>query len=162
MVHMKRLFAGRIWGVAAAIGLMAVLSALPMLVHAGTATPGSEDDPLIAKSYLDTMLPAMLSQYATRADLQALSAAPVFEVVNIPSGSIVTAEGGTEMILRAGSAVAITSEMGGISDVTAGVDIGTGTPIPKNHLLIVPRSDGRGFLAESDVVVIIRGPYQVR
>lgn len=122
--------------------------------------PGTEADPLVAKSYLDSLLPQILSQYVTRADLAALTAPPSYQVVSVPAGSIFIASGGTELILRGGRAAAVTTAEGGLADVTTGQDLQSGARIPANHLVIVPR-DGRGFIAETDVIVLVRGPYQI-
>ena len=72
-------------------------------------------------------------------------------------------DAGSEIILRSGSATAITSPSGGLSDVTAGTDITEGKPIPANHLLIIPRSDGRGiFVTKNSTFVMVRGGYTIR
>ena len=83
-----------------------------------------------------------------------------FEPLFIPAGRTLTAEAGVEFILRSGQATAI-SATDGMVDVTAGRDIGHGTAIPTNHLLLVPRSDGRGFFTNTDVWVMIKGRYEV-
>lgn len=153
---------GKRWQIAAGLALLIALTGIPMMVQADDPQPGSAADPLIAKSYLDQVLPQALAPYATRAEVETLAAAPSYQVVTVPAGSILLAEGGTEIILRGGAAVAITTQLGGIADVTAGGEVVTGQYLPANHLLIVPRSDGRGFLSETDVTALVRGPYQIR
>jgi hypothetical protein len=67
------------------------------------------------------------------------------------------------MILRSGIASAVDSGMGGLADVTAGKDIRHGENISQNHLLIVPRDDGRGVRAENNnVVLMVRGGYTIQ
>jgi len=82
------------------------------------------------------------------------------EPIFIPAGSTLVGHEGTEFLLRTGQATAITGE-NGIINVTAGRDVMNGEQIPANHLLIVPRSDGRGFLATTDLHVMIRGGFDI-
>jgi len=83
-----------------------------------------------------------------------------FTILLIPSGSTFVAEEGVEFILRAGHATAVTG-VDGMVDITAGRDIINGELIPSNHLLLVPRTDGRGFLANTDVWLMVKGRYQI-
>ena len=69
--------------------------------------------------------------------------------------------GGAEIILRGGKGRAITSPLGGLADVTQGRDVGSGEVIAANHLLLVPRSDGRGVKAVTDLILLIRGRYWI-
>lgn len=110
--------------------------------RAAGADPGSSADPLVSKSYVD--------QYV------------LFQVVNLARGQRLVADGGTELVVRAGQATAIVSDKGGLSDLTAGRDIQAGEPVPTNHLVLVPRSDGRGLVARTDLVLLVRGTYAVQ
>jgi len=83
-----------------------------------------------------------------------------FTPVQVPAGSRLYAEAGAEFILRSGRATAI-SGADGMVNVTTGVDIINGNNIPTNHLLLVPRSDGRGFRADTDVWVMIKGGFNI-
>jgi len=83
-----------------------------------------------------------------------------FTPLLIPAGSTLVGEAGAEFILRSGNAVAV-SGPDGMVNVTSGVDIVNGTQIPRNNLLLVPRSDGRGFFAETDVWLMIKGGYRI-
>ena len=78
-------------------------------------------------------------------------------------GTRIIADAGTEIILRYsnGSTTAIASYLGGLSDVTGGYDIQHGKDIPANHLLIIPRSDGRGVTITNNSIFMIRGSYKV-
>ena len=107
--------------------------------------PGSPGDPLVTQSWV--------TKYVD--ELTAL------EVVEVDAGQRLLGGAGTEFILRAGQATIIDSELGGLADVTAGGDLGLGVSVPRNHLLIVPRSDGRGMQATSDIIVMVRGSYSV-
>jgi hypothetical protein len=78
-------------------------------------------------------------------------------------GTNLIGDAGTEIILRysSSSTNAITSDLGGLSDITAGVDLANGEAIPKNHLLIIPRSDGRGVSVNEYAIFMVRGSYTV-
>lgn len=114
---------------------------LGQAVKAAGTEPGSEADPLVARSYVE--------QYIG------------LRVVSVPKGQRLTAGVGTELIIRDGKAAAIAGTGGGISDLTAAKDLKEGDIIPLNHLLLVPRDDGRGFKAANDVTALVRGQYTV-
>jgi hypothetical protein len=109
---------------------------------ATTAEPGSHLDPLISRSYFD--------QWVT------------LQVVFVPAGKALIGQGGAEFILRSGRATAIASASGGLANVTEARDIKQGENVPLNHLLIIPRTDGRGFRAVTDIYVMVRGPHEVK
>jgi len=77
-------------------------------------------------------------------------------------GTRIIADAGTEIILRYtnGPTTAIASSLGGLSDVTGGYDIQHSQAIPANHLLIIPRSDGRGITITNNAILMIRGSYR--
>lgn len=123
--------------------------------------PGTEQDPLVTRSYVDDKLQALadkgyVDQLVT-ARVQPLN----LQVVELPTGKQLVAEGGTEIVVRAGRATVVGSNLGGLADVTVGRDLAKGEA-PLNHLLVVPRSDGRGLKAITDCVVLVRGGYSIR
>ncbi|MBR4941935.1 MAG: hypothetical protein IKZ19_08055, partial [Clostridia bacterium] len=83
--------------------------------------------------------------------------AGVYTVVQLAAGQRVIAGESCEIILRSGTAtVTLSAEsLGGISDITAGVDLAAGVSVETNHLLLVPRNDGRGILITSEVAFIM-------
>ena len=131
-----------------------------------TAEPGGDDDPIISLSYIEKNLIPELKAYVD-AKISAIGQsgssgkAAAFEVVEIKQGQKLIAEAGTELILRMGSATIIATEKGGIADTTAGYDLPNLTPMPSNHLLIVPLADGRGFVAQTDIIVMVKGGYSI-
>ena len=136
------------------IALAAVL-VFSINVKADVAEPGSEADPVVTKSYVDKVL-ADLKQYVDSKSGNSAS----LEIVYMEKRQHILGDKGTEMILRSGIATAVDSGNGGLADVTQGKDIVNGENISQNHLLIVPREDGRGMKAENDnVVVLVRGNY---
>jgi len=46
--------------------------------------------------------------------------------------------------------------------VTAGVDLEQGSNVPKQHLLISSRTDGRGLKITTNSFLLIKGAYQVK
>ncbi len=133
------------------------------------AEPGSDADPLISKSYIDSVLLPKIYSYiddaVTKIKPSEVQSAPdVFEVVNVGAGKTVIASAGTEMILRMGSASVIGSARGGIADVTGGYDLADKAAVPSNHLLIVPLDDGRGVVigSEGDAILMIKGGYEIK
>ncbi len=128
------------------------------------AEPGDTDDPVVTKSYIvDVVVPqlkAYVEQKVSGGSSDAYS--DKFTVVNVNAGQKVIFDGGAEFILRKGGGTIIGTEQGGISDTTYGYDLPNGSEMPSNHLLIVPRDDGRGFTATNDVIVMIKGGYSFR
>lgn len=115
------------------------------MVGAQLPEPGSPADPLVTVSWVT-------EHVASRTDLV---------VVELPAGARLIGEAGTELILRSGQATAIDSLLGGLANVTRGVDLRMGEVVPANHLLIVPRGDGRGLFAVTPIVVMVRGGHRV-
>lgn len=118
-------------------------------VSAETGDPGSAADPIVSKSYVDQQVKALADQVS-------------FQVVNLPQGVSLIGESGTEIVLRAGQATVLASSLGGLLDVTGGQDLPQGLPVEPNHLLIVPRADGRGVRASMDAVLMVKGAYTLR
>lgn len=119
------------------------LSLLGYAAFAGTnSEPGGSGDPLVTQSYVD--------QYMQ------------WKVADLKTGQVLTGRAGSELILRRGRAAVVDTTGNGIPDVTAGVDINAGNGAPINHLLVIPREDGRGIKAMSPVVVMYRGGATVQ
>ena len=133
-----------------------------------TAEPGGDDDPIISLSYIqETVIPELKAYVDAKiASISGNSASSgkssVFEVVEINQGQKLIAEAGTELILRMGKGTIIATEKGGVADTTAGYDLPNLTEMPSNHLLIVPLADGRGFVAQTDVIVMVKGGYSIK
>ncbi len=132
------------------------------------AEPGTDDDPLISKSYIENVLMPKIEQYVESklAGLSSGSAgegtADTFKVVDAKEGDEIICSAGAELILRMGKAEIIATEKGGLADTTAGTDLANGTAMPSNHLLIVPVADGRGLKAQTDIIVMIKGGYEIK
>jgi len=142
------------------IAAVAVFSFLAISASADVAEPGSEGDPLVTKSYVDKVIYS-LKEYVDSKSGSFNSNS--FEIVYLEQGQILIGDKSAEIILRSGIASAVDSGMGGLADVTGGKDLRNGENISQNHLLIVPRDDGRGVKAENNhVVLMVKGGYTVK
>jgi hypothetical protein len=101
------------------------------------AEPGGSGDPLVTQSYVD--------QYVQ------------WKVANLTAGQVLKGKAGTELLVRRGQAVVVDKTGNGIPDVTTGTDIVANDKVSLNHLLIIPREDGRGIKAIDFAVVMYRG-----
>jgi hypothetical protein len=136
------------------------------------AAPGDSSDPIVVLSYLNDRIKGLISEYKLDKiqDLQekvdklasgSIGSSTTLEVVEIYAGEKLIAGAGTELILRGGKAYVIGSELGGIANVTAGRDFASGAEFVANHLMIVPRDDGRGAYTNNYAIFMVRGKYQI-
>ena len=133
--------------------LVIALAALTLVAGAASTTPGSSDDPVVTKSYVDQQI----------AKLQGGSgASDSYKPVSLKPGQKLVGNEGTEIILRSGEATAIDNGANGISDITGAKDLMTGNSVEQNHLLLIPRSDGRGIKATTDIWIMVRGTYTIQ
>jgi hypothetical protein len=142
-----------------------------------SAQPGSVDDPVITKSYFDQQINQKIAEAIAKQQPTTPSQTPsptlppatggggadsALEVVQLPPGKTLYAGAGTELIVRTGKTIAVSSDDNGIPDVTAGKDIAAGQAIETNHLLIFPR-EGRGVKPDpkstGDIFIMVRGSY---
>ena len=146
------------------LGLTIVLSITLCFGMLVLAEPGDTDDPVVTKSYIVNVVVPQLKAFVEQKISGGTSDqySEKFAVVNVSAGQTVIFEAGSEFILRKGNGVIIATEKGGIADTTSGYDLGNGTEMPSNHMLIVPLNDGRGFKASNDVIVMIKGGYSFK
>jgi len=142
---------------AAALAAICVIG-FTAVAAAATYTPGSEDDPVVTKSYVDAEIAELKSSIESGGN----ASADTYSPIQITAGKSLIGGEGTEIILRSGEATAIDNGSNGISDITAGSDLWTANQVALNHLLLVPRADGRGIKATTDIWVLIRGDYEIK
>lgn len=133
--------------------------ALALVVGAALPAFANNGDPLVSLSYLNKRLEQIESKLNGAAPSQ--GGAVNLEVVNLQSGDVLIVAQGTEMIPRTGSLTAIAGASGGLSDITEGANLDQDKKASLDHLLIAPRSDGRGLKARTDAIVMVRGSYRV-
>lgn len=147
------------------VTLIAMILTMTLALGFGAGTPGSEDDPIVTKSYVDGVVAALKETFTK--DMDALkgstgtgtSSSTGWQVVLVPEKTTVVGETGTEMILRSGFATAVDNGKNGISDLTIGADLRMGEYITLNHMLLIPGSDGRGIKTVGQCFVMINGGY---
>ncbi|MGG3455480.1 hypothetical protein [Paenibacillus rhizolycopersici] len=136
---------------------------------AGT-TPGTADDPVVTKSYVDQAIQQAinggggLSTPSTGSSSESSSEDGV-QIVEVKPGKILVAAEGTEFIVRSGKAVIYSADSNGVADLTDGKDIPNGGAVANNHLLSFPR-EGRGIQVQDgdthNLTVMVRGGYQIK
>jgi hypothetical protein len=146
--------------------------------------PGSANDPLVTKSYVDEAvaskvqaeiakqidsqlaakqkeLDAQIEQFKKQLDAL-LGQAGGMVVVELQPNQTLFADPGTSLIVRNGKTVAVSTDANGIPDVTGGKDLMNGTPVELNHMLLFPR-EGRGIKSthNTTVFVMVTGGYKI-
>lgn len=134
-----------------------------MLIAAATvyaAGPGSTEDPLVTKSYVDEQIRQLVNSGIGSGG----SGSKGMTVEELQKDQILIAHAGTEFILRGGHAVAYGTGTDNIPDLTTGTGIKIGSAIPRDHLILFPRDDDRGFkiTGSAPAYVMIRGSYEIR
>jgi hypothetical protein len=146
------------------IGIVVVVLTVgaAMTLEAEVTQPGSVDDPVVTKSYVDQAILQAVTAIGTGGAGGGSGAAAKLEVVVMQPGQTLMAGAGTEFIVRTGRVLAVSNDQNGIPNVTAGKDIAAGLPIELNHLLVFP-NDKRGIKGDpksKDVIyVMVRGSY---
>ncbi|MDR1687630.1 MAG: hypothetical protein LBS21_03335 [Clostridiales bacterium] len=145
--------------------VLTVILIYPMVfVMVFAAQPGTQEDPIVSKSYVDSKISEVIGLIAAMPPAPPEAAQEntgAFVPVSILTGQIVLGGEGAEIILRSGKVVAYNSGPDGLVNVTSGEEVTNGDDIAKNNLLIVPRSDGRGVMALEDSWLIIKGGYEI-
>ncbi len=137
---------------------VSAVTILGSILYFGKPTQANNEDPLISLSYFNEQIAKLKQELGQSGKTETAD----LEVVEIAKGQTLIANQGSELILRAGEMTAVTSRLGGLSDITLGRDIEQGEAVGKNHLLIVPRSDERGLFATTDAIVLVRGSYYIK
>jgi hypothetical protein len=186
-----------------AVVLIAASILLVYTVSGVDLEPGSEEDPLVTKSYVDNEFKTYQAQINSKINLlksefrksrddeddkninllknqlielesQIIGLKNLvekqekyikFEVVEIEAGQSIILSDSSEIILRAGKALAIAGEKGdGLADITTDSEknnLVTGDIVPLNHLLLVSRDDNRGIKAITKIWVLVKGDYNI-
>ena len=131
-------------------------------VYAASSRYGTEDDPLITRSYLDeTLTPQIISMVDSElASVSAGSAGTAesgsFEPVELCAGDTLFCAVGCEILPRSGSAQVLS---GAFADTTSGSELGSGA-LPRNHLCMAVSPDCCLSAAE-DCLVLVCGSYEI-
>lgn len=161
-----------------ALGAIMALALFGAVSVATSGDPGTSTDPVVTKSYVEKRLSEIsavidnkIKQLTDRVSKiennagtgsgpAAPGAPPAFVVIELADGDLVTFGENTQVILRGGAATAIAAE-NDLPDVTGGTGLGLGTKVPLNHLIIIPKNDGRGMKIVDRAWLMIAGQYTV-
>ncbi|MGN7353735.1 hypothetical protein [Paenibacillus amylolyticus] len=160
-------------------------------IGAGTSQPGTADDPVVTKSYVDQQIQKALggdvstgsgnssgnnsgstgsgNSGSTGGDTSlpplVSGASDAVEIVTVKPGQQLIGKSGAEFIVRSGKAVIVSEGTNGVADLTDGIDLTNGQAAPTNHLLSFPR-DGRGITVldgnKYSLTVMVRGGYTLK
>lgn len=140
---------------------------LGVTVFAGA---GSESDPLVSKSYVDDKIEQVLTiingngsaSNNTASDNTSSATSGAYQTVYLSAGQIVLGSEGTEIIMRSGKGNVYITGVDGIVDATTGTNLTHGDTAKTNHIMIVPRGDGRGIKATEGAWFLIKGEYSIQ
>ncbi len=164
------------WKIATAVVLISgsvwAGSLLNMQAEGAGTTPGTADDPVVTKSYVDQAIQQALGNGGSSSpsapsagDSGSSSSNDGIKIVDVKPGKILIASAGAEFIVRAGKAVVYSADANGVADLTDGKDIPNGGTVTNNHLLSFPR-EGRGIQVQEgdthNLTVMVRGGYQIK
>ncbi|BFH65579.1 hypothetical protein [Paenibacillus azoreducens] len=161
-------------------------------IGAGTIQPGTPDDPVVTKSYVDQQIqkalggginttptkPSNPNNTTTPPKDNATTTTPkptdkpvttvvenTLTIVTVKPGVKLIAKAGAEFVVRNGKAVVYSDAENGVADLTAGKDIKNGEAVENNHLLSFPR-EGRGIMVQEgntySLTVMVRGGYMLQ
>ncbi len=149
------------------------------------AAPGSEGDPLVTVSFVESKLDQLKTDLTNKIDdlsaqvedatppkgeseddqTEQPGAAPLlFEAFNFTPGTQIVLGASSEFIVRRGTATIVDPDQNNMPDLTTGVDVKAGEIVPLNHHMMCPRRDGRGLLVSDDSAdfwIMIKGDYIV-
>ena len=163
-----------------ALFLIMTIGVFAVKPSAQSIVPGSNADPLVSKSYVDSKINQVIAMIAQQQpvntaggdiDVEALKREIISELiynsyaaftpVKMTKGQIIIGGEGAEIILRSGSAAGHCAGLNGLVDATTGYEVYNGSEIQINHLILVPRDDGRGVEVTSDEAwFIVKGRYR--
>lgn len=135
--------------------------------------PGTADDPVVTKSYVDQAIQQAIKGGVTtpsdggtsQPSDGVSSSSDTISIVDVKPGQILVASAGAEFVVRAGKAVIYSEDANGVADLTEGKDITNGGAVANNHLLSFPR-DGRGIQVQEgnkyNLTVMVRGGYKIK
>jgi len=144
------------------IVLVAVLVATVIAEDAQT-----EEDSPASKGYVNEKIEELLETLesggtinmgsSVSADLNKFKYVPV----HVGVGQKLIGDEGTELILRVGRSFAVVTGVESLIDVTSGAELKDKAEISKNHIVIVPRNDGRGVRVVEDAWFLVKGGYTI-
>jgi hypothetical protein len=191
MIHMKPYMRVSLAALAIGVGVWVGSVYSNTAIGAGTSQPGTADDPVVTKSYVDQQIQKALGGEASTGSGNSSGnnsgstgtgnsgstggdtslpplvsgASDAVEIVTVKPGQQLIGLSGAEFIVRSGKAVIVSEGTNGVADLTDGIDLTNGQAAPSNHLLSFPR-DGRGITVlegnKYSLTVMVRGGYTLK
>ena len=135
------------------IGLQAIaVTVVAVVGTAFAADAGSASDPVASKSYVDDKINQVINMINTGSATTEASGV----------GKVLYGAEGSEIILRSGKGTIYTAGVDGVVDATTGANLKTGATAVANHILIVPRADGRGVNVSEAAWFLVKGGYSIK
>jgi len=144
-----------------------IITAAVIAVTVFAAEPGSSDDPVVSKSYVDEKIQQLLTALESGGTININSTPGTNDTkvkyvpVHVGVGQKLLGGEGTEIILRVGRSFAVVPGAESLIDVTDGKEMPDTSELKKNHIIIVPRNDGRGVRVVEDAWFLVKGEYTV-
>ncbi len=131
--------------------------------------PGSEQDPLVTVSWVEARLSAFaqgqslpMGPAVPAEPVRIVEPAPTYVVVVVEPGKKLLTGEGTEFILRSGNARALVPvKETGLVNLTTGRNVNDGERLQRDNLYLSPRDDGRGAVAETQAIFLVRSKYRI-
>lgn len=154
---------------------LTMLSAVLLICVAADDLYSSKDDPLISLSYANDVLgPQIMTEVLKKIDADYVKKSELepsdqsgYTLLTLSQGQTIMAKGVLEIIPVEGEAEAVItsasniSDGAGIIDTTSGSVVTNGETLSGNHLLVIPKADGRGLRAVSQLQILVRGEYNI-
>lgn len=139
------------------------------IANGAFADPGTDSDPIVARSYVDEKINMLQQQINALAQGSGSTGngdnARQYTILEgLSAGQTVLTGENTEIILRVGACKAVGGTFGRLADLTSDTqgDLLDNMAIPLNHLVYSARNDGRGVIVEKDgTVIVVRGTYTI-
>ena len=157
--------------------IVILISLIVVIIGVGVYASNTSNDPIISLSYFEKELSSFKKDIEKLIDkkidesLEESSQTPTtpvttsskYEIVNVEAGKTVTFSESAEFIIRRGTAnIVDPSKQNGIPNLTTGKDDANNAKAGLQQLYLVPRDDGRGIVAKTDLIIMVRGGYKIK
>ncbi len=149
------------------LAVLLVIAAVGITAYA-RSNYGTENDPLITKSYLDDVLaPELTEQFrfelgeAMDNSSHSGGGKGSFELVTLSTGQVLQGEIGCEILLRIGSASVYADDSPGLVDTTSGTTVDHGAALAANHLYMVSIAENGIMAGSASTKLLVSGAYSI-
>lgn len=149
--------------------IVVLISLVIVIIGVGVYASNTSNDPIISLSYFEKELSNFKKDIDKLIDEKISNVSnnttnnSDYEIVNVKAGKQVTFSESTEFIIRRGTAIIVDpSNENGIPNLTKGKDDLNNEQAGLQQLYLVPRNDGRGIIAKTDLIIMVRGSYKIK